>query len=213
MPNAVKVKICGLTSPEQAQMAAQAGADAIGLNFYPPSSRYIESLELARDIALSVPPFVSVVALVVNASPSDIEGILNRVPVSALQFHGDEDAAFCEQFGRPYLKALRMKPELQVSDAIASYESANGILLDAYRAGVPGGTGECFDWDRIPDAPAKSLVLAGGLTPDNVATAVDKVQPWAVDVSGGVEASPGLKSASLVRAFVQNAKSVFRGKC
>ena len=206
MPNAVKVKICGVASPENAQLVAQAGADAIGLNFYPPSSRYLNSLSLARDIAQAVPPFVSVVALMVNASAAEVEAVLAQVPVSLLQFHGDEDAAFCEQFDRPYIKALRMKSDMNVKQAIEAYDSASGILLDAYRPGVPGGTGECFDWDRIPSAPKKPIILAGGLTPDNVAQAVSQVHPWAVDVSGGVEASPGLKSAPLVSAFVQNAK-------
>lgn len=201
-----RVKICGITSPEAAKHAATAGADAIGLVFYGASPRNLANLALARDIALAAGPLVHTVGLFVNPEPDFIQQILEAVPLSLLQFHGDEPEAFCASFKRPYLKALRMKPDVDVAAVAGGYQSAQGLLLDAYKPGTPGGTGETFAWDRVPKQLPKPVVLAGGLTAENVAQAVQAVQPWAVDVSGGVEASPGVKAPQLVEAFIQNAK-------
>lgn len=202
-----RVKICGITSLDDAHAAVAAGADAIGLVFYNKSPRHV-SVEQARVIALAVGPFVTVVGLFVNAAPEEINRILQQVPLHVLQFHGDEDLDYCEQFARPYMKALRMKPGLDVEAQIAAYPTASGILLDAYRPGVPGGTGETFDWARVPTACKSPLILAGGLEPGNVKQAVEATQPYAVDVSGGVELAPGKKDSEKVVAFVQNAKAL-----
>ena len=205
LPYRCRVKICGFRSAEQAAYAARAGADAIGLVFYEPSPRNINDLGLAREIAQSVGPFVEVVALVVNPDAAVLERILTEVPINAIQFHGEEAPRFCQQFHRPYLKALRMKPSLNLADAVAPYAFARGILLDSYVPGVPGGTGATFNWERIPSG-MPNLVLAGGLTEDNVTDAVAQVRPYAVDVSGGVESSPGEKSFTKMAAFIRAAK-------
>ncbi len=209
-PLAIRVKICGVTDPAIGRAVAVAGADAIGIVFYDKSPRAVSGLALARDIALSVGPFVTVVGLFVDPSCEYVERVLEQVPLSLLQFHGGETAEFCAQFGRPYLKALRMAPELNVEAAIAQYSQAQGILLDAYRPGVPGGTGETFNWARVPKQSPMPIVLAGGLNPGNVAEAVRCTQPWAVDVSGGVESSPGVKSMPLIESFISNAKQAWQ---
>jgi phosphoribosylanthranilate isomerase len=203
--NAIRVKICGITSVADAQMAVKAGADAIGLVFYAPSPRAV-SIAQAREIAASVGPFVTVVGLFVDATEAFVSEVLTNVALHVLQFHGDESREFCEQFQRPYMKAIRMRPELDVDQAIAEYPSAAAILLDAYRPGVPGGTGETFDWQRVPAPSARPIVLAGGLTPENIALAVESTQVYGVDVSGGVELAPGKKDAHKIEQFIHNAK-------
>lgn len=207
LPASPRVKICGITRPQDAEVAAACGADAIGMVFYPPSKRHIGDLGLAREIAQSVGPFVSVVALVVDQTRAAVEELLQCVPVHLLQFHGNEKHEDCCLYGRPFIKALRMKEGVEVTQTLADFPQAQGILLDAYVKGVPGGTGERFDWNRVPDSSSKPIVLAGGLTPENVAQAVLTAKPYAVDVSGGVEASPGVKDAQRIKEFVQNAKS------
>ncbi|MCR8921719.1 phosphoribosylanthranilate isomerase [Dasania sp. GY-MA-18] len=197
-----RVKICGITSAADAQLAINAGADAIGLVFYAPSPRAVDIAQ-AQQICRSLPPFVTVVALLVNAEQAFVSELLSKVPVDLLQFHGDEPAAFCQQFGKPYLKAIRMRPELDLNACFNEYAAASAILLDAYRKGVPGGTGESFDWARIPANRPLPIVLAGGLEADNVAAAIAQVAPYAVDVSGGVEASPGRKDGLKIAAFMQ----------
>ena len=199
------MKICGNTSVADAQLAVKAGADAIGLVFYAPSPRAV-SIEQAREIAASVGPFVTVVGLFVDADAVFVSEVLANVALHVLQFHGDESREFCEQFQRPYMKAIRMRPELDVEQAIAEYPSAAAILLDAYRPGVPGGTGETFDWQRVPLQAARPIVLAGGLTPENIALAVQSTQVYGVDVSGGVESSPGKKDAHKIEQFIHSAK-------
>ena len=217
MTIATRVKICGITRVEDAGHAAAAGTDAIGIIFYPPSARYVADLGAARSIAEAAGPLVTVTALFVNPETSWVEQVLRQVPVNLLQFHGDESEEFCSQFGRPYMKAIAMKPvtmesELNVSAAIAAYGSASAILLDAYHPKKAGGTGETFDWSRVPVDTGKPIVLAGGLTPENVALAVAQVRPYAVDVSGGVEAiidgqpSRGIKDSNKVSAFIRRAK-------
>lgn len=196
-----RVKICGITSVDDALLAVRSGADAIGLVFYEPSPRYVD-IQRAAEIAASIPPFVTIVALFVNASVEQVNQVLADVPVGLLQFHGDESPAFCEQFERPYIKALRMKADVDVTVACRQYQSAQGVLLDAYRKGVPGGTGECFDWQAIPDGLSQPIVLAGGLQSSNVAEAIGVVRPASVDVSGGVEASLGVKDPRKVIEFI-----------
>ena len=196
-----RIKICGITEVVHAQAAARLGADAIGLVFYAPSPRNV-SLVRAREIITQLPPFVAPVALFVNPTREDVERVLAHCPVSLLQFHGEEDAAFCASFGVPYLKAARVRPGLNLLEYFASYGTAAGWLLDAYSEDAYGGTGETFNWDLIPTALAKPVVLSGGLTPDNVAAAISRVQPWAVDVSSGVEVSKGRKDEQLIAAFI-----------
>lgn len=200
-----RVKICGITSPLDAKVAAAAGADALGLVFYAQSPRCV-SVSQALEISRVVGPFVTLVGLFVNATAADVNDVLASVPLHVLQFHGDEDAAFCEQFQRPYLKAIRMRPELNLAEAIAAHPNANGILLDAYRKGVPGGTGESFDWRRVPVPGPQAIVLAGGLTPDNIQMALAACDVWGVDVSGGVESAPGQKNHSAVKQFIEKVR-------
>lgn len=201
----VRIKICGITSVADAGYAVRAGADAIGLVFYEHSPRAV-SIELAREIAYAAGPFVTLVGLFVNADAAFIQQVLSRVPLQLLQFHGDESAEFCQQFQRPYIKAIRMRPELDMQQVMASHPNALALLLDAYRAGVPGGTGETFDWQRIPKNASRPLVLAGGLTPENIARAVNSTQVYGVDVSGGVESAPGKKDPQKIATFIHSAK-------
>jgi phosphoribosylanthranilate isomerase len=197
-----RVKICGITTPEDARVAVECGADAIGLVFYEGSPRSV-TIDQAIACALAVPPLVSIVALFVDESVEVIENILAAVPIDLIQFHGNESAEFCAQFGRPYLKALRVRPEVDLLAESLAYSTSRGILLDAFKKGVPGGTGESFDWDLARVTFPRPLILAGGLNADNVATAIERVRPAAVDVSGGVELEPGIKSAESIRKFVE----------
>jgi phosphoribosylanthranilate isomerase len=203
----VRIKICGITRVEDALAAAAAGADAIGLVFYAPSPRAV-SAERARQIISALPPFVTSVGLLVNASAQEVKAVLAEVPLDVLQFHGDEPADFCKQFGRPYLKALRVRAGDDLNALAAQWPDASGILLDSYKAGVPGGTGEIFDWSLIPTERSWPLVLAGGLAADNVADAITRAAPWAVDVSGGVEQAKGIKDADKINSFVREVKRV-----
>ncbi|QFT55774.1 phosphoribosylanthranilate isomerase [Microbulbifer sp. THAF38] len=201
----MQVKICGITRVEDALMAVDAGADALGLVFYKASPRYIDP-KAAAVIAAAVPPFVTLTGLFVDAAQSEVGQALELVPLNLLQFHGEERARYCEQFRRPYIKALRMKEGLNVAAAMQEHPKARGFLLDAYRPGVPGGTGETFDWDRVPQESGRSIVLAGGLNADNVSKAISAARPQGVDVSGGVEEAPGIKDRQKVSAFIRAAK-------
>lgn len=213
--NAIRVKICGITSVADAQLAVKAGADAIGLVFYAPSPRAV-SIAQAREIAASVGPFVTVVGLFVDADEAFVREVFANVALHVLQFHGDESREYCEQFQRPYMKAIRMRPELDVIQTITEYPGAAAILLDAYRPGVPGGTGETFDWQRVPSrtsqhstlqfSASQPIVLAGGLTAENVALAVQSTHVYGVDVSGGVESAPGKKDPHKIEQFIHNAR-------
>jgi phosphoribosylanthranilate isomerase len=196
-----RVKICGITRSEDAQVAVDAGADALGFVFYAPSPRAID-VDAAADVIAGLPAFVTTTALFVDPEPDLVERVIAATGVDLLQFHGNESPAFCDRFARPWIKALRMKPGLDLSATAAHYSGGRGILLDAYRPGVPGGTGDTFDWARIPEALRGQIILAGGLTPDNVGRAVRDVRPYAVDVSGGVEQSRGIKDPARVRAFI-----------
>lgn len=202
-----RVKICGITRPEDAQAAVAAGADAIGLVFYEPSPRAV-SIEQAQKIAAVVPPFVTITALFVNPTTEEVQKALDSVRIDLIQFHGDEDEHFCEQFNRAYIKAIRVR---QTQDVVANslrFPSALAFLLDSFKAGVPGGTGEIFDWSLIPTESSKPIILAGGLHPDNIANAIQQVQPFAVDVSGGVEASKGIKDSRKIQVFINEVNRV-----
>lgn len=203
--SSVRVKICGITNIEDAMAVIDAGAEALGLVFYAASPRAV-AMEQARAIAFAAGPFSVVTGLFVDADPEFVNAVLKHVPLQLLQFHGNETLAYCESFARPYMKAIRMRPELDVVAAIAEYPSASGILLDAYRPGVPGGTGETFDWARVPQQSVKPLVLAGGLTSANVAEAFRATQVYGVDVSGGVELAPGKKDHGKITSFINNAR-------
>lgn len=198
----VRIKICGLTRVEDVRLAARLGADALGFVFYPPSPRAVTP-EQAQILAAATPPFVTRVGLFVNPSVEQVEQTLRQVPLELLQFHGDEPEAFCRQFGRPYIKALRMRPDVQPELAALAWPSAQGFLLDAYTPGVPGGTGACFDWQRVPRSQAQNWIVAGGLDAENVAACIAQTQPYAVDVSGGVEQSRGIKCPTQLEAFIK----------
>lgn len=198
----VRSKICGITRVEDALIAAEAGADAVGLVFYSKSPRAV-TFRQAREIVSALPPFITTVGLFVNASRCEINEILDAVPLDVLQFHGDETPADCEGYHRPWYKALRVKPGDDIRLQAERYPGASAVLLDTFVAGVPGGTGEVFDWSLVPKDLAKPLILAGGLTCQNVRQAISEVSPFAVDVSGGVELSKGIKDADRVREFVR----------
>lgn len=181
--------------------AVEAGADAVGLVFYAASPRAI-SVSQAINVCAQLPPFISIVALTVNAEKTLIEEIVRALPSCILQFHGDESPRHCEAFKRPYIKALRMRPGVDVKAELDRYASAQALLLDAYQKGAPGGTGEIFDWDIIPKAAGERIILAGGLSPCNIGDAIRIAKPYAVDVSSGVEAEPGIKDVLKINEFV-----------
>ena len=213
---AVRVKICGITRLQDLHVACQAGADALGFVFYEKSPRHV-TLDAAAALVRELPPFVQSVGLFVNAEPAFIGAVLRVVPLDLLQFHGDETPAACERFGRPYIKAVRVTADTNLLKCAADFETARGLLLDAYVPGVPGGTGERFDWGLIPANLPKPLILSGGLTPDNITEAVHDVRPWAVDVSSGVEATvllngaavaaKGIKDSHKMTQFIAKAKA------
>ena len=200
--SAVRSKICGITRIDDALAAVAAGADAIGFVFYAKSPRAVTAAQ-ARAIIAALPPFVTTVGLFVNASACELNETLDAVPLDLLQFHGDDTPGQCEGYHRPYIKALRVRAGDDIAAACAAYASASGILLDTYVEGVPGGTGQAFDWSLIPQGLSKPIILAGGLSVQNVAQAIAQVQPYAVDVSGGVEMSKGIKDHDKIRAFMQ----------
>ncbi|MBP9655892.1 MAG: phosphoribosylanthranilate isomerase [Rhodocyclaceae bacterium] len=199
-----RIKICGITRPEDARAAVELGADALGLVFYEPSPRSV-SLEQAWEIARIVPPFVTLVGLFVNETKLTVRRTMEAVPIQLLQFHGEEEESFCRSFHAPYIKAARVRPGLDLVKCAASYPSAQGLLLDAYVEGYGGG-GKTFDWSLIPSRLPLPLILSGGLDADNVAGAVRAVRPWAVDVSSGVEAAKGIKDAGKIAAFIAGVK-------
>ena len=197
-----RVKICGITRPEDGMTAAGLGVDAIGLVFHRPSPRYVD-MDAARRIVAALPPFVAVVGLFMNAEPAVIQAVLSEVPLSLLQFHGDETPDYCAAFGLPYLKAVPMGAGADPLDYERRFATAAGLLLDSHGGNKMGGTGQGFDWTRIPANRRKPLILAGGLHPGNVAAAIRQVRPYAVDVSSGVETAKGIKDAELMHAFLR----------
>ncbi len=202
-----RVKICGITRPEDGRVAARLGVDAIGLVFYEKSPRNV-SIQQAREVCDALPAFVSVVSLFMNPQQSLVDAVLEQCPIDVIQFHGTESAEFCASFARPYIKALGMADGVALGEQIAQYKAAHGILLDSHATGAAGGTGETFDWEIIPPAYRESIILAGGLNPDNVAEAIQRVKPFAVDLSSGVEASPGIKDEALVTRLMNEVKRI-----
>jgi phosphoribosylanthranilate isomerase len=196
-----RVKICGITRREDAEAAAAHGADAIGLVFYRPSPRCVTP-DRAREIAISVPPFVATVAVFVNPAREDVERVIGECGVTLLQFHGEEPPEFCSSFSRPYIKAARIRPALDLLKYLSPYGAAAAWMLDAFHEDFWGGTGGSFDWSLVPKRMARPIVLSGGLTADNVAGAIRCIRPYAVDVSTGVEASKGIKDAAKIAAFI-----------
>jgi phosphoribosylanthranilate isomerase len=199
-----RIKICGITREADLESAARRGADAVGLVFYKPSPRAV-ALERAADLAAAAPPFVSVVALFVNPEPAAVHAVLERVRPDLLQFHGDESPEFCESFGAPYIKAARVRPELDLLQYAKDYQCARALLLDAHVEAY-GGSGTTFDWRMVPRGLPLPVILSGGLTPENVVDAVRWVRPWAVDVSSGVESSKGLKDDGKIAAFCEGVR-------
>ncbi len=195
-----RIKICGLTREEDVDAAVAAGADALGFVFYPPSPRYVAP-QRAAELARRIPPFVDIVGLFVNESPAAVHAACMALPISLLQFHGNEDAAYCRQFTRPYLRAARVRQGLDLVEFARTFPDARGLLLDAFVEGYGGG-GHVFDWTLIPPDLPGFLVLSGGLTATNVGEAMRRVRPVAVDVSSGVEMGKGIKDHSKIAAFV-----------
>jgi len=202
-----RVKICGITRAEDALAVAHSGADAIGLVFYERSPRHV-SIAQAVQLAAVLPPFVTVVGLFVNASAEFVRQVMAEVSLDVLQFHGDEMPAFCEQFHKPYLKAIRVKAGVDLLQCAADYKTAQGLLLDAHVEGIPGGTGARFDWTLIPEHLPLPLILSGGLDAENVAVGIRQVRPYAVDVSSGVEASKGIKDTQKISRFMHEVKRI-----
>jgi phosphoribosylanthranilate isomerase len=200
-----RVKICGITRAEDARSAIEYGADAIGLVFYEGSPRHV-SLDQAGRIAAAVAPFVTVVGLFVNASPSGIRHVLENVPLGLLQFHGHETNDDCNRYGLPFIKSVAMKPDTDLHEQIRMYPDSGGILLDAWQPQTHGGGGQTFDWTQVPHDLAVPLILAGGLTVANIAAAIRQVRPYAVDVSSGVESGKGIKSAGMISAFMKGVR-------
>ena len=196
-----RAKICGITRLEDALAAVEHGADAIGLVFYKPSPRYV-SIEQAAAISAALPPFVSVVALFVDPTQAEVNAVLSRVRIDVLQFHGEESEVECAQYSLPYLKVIRVKTDTNLIQYAQAYSTVKALLLDTYSEHAVGGTGQVFDWSLIPNNLPVPIILAGGLTPENVNEAVKQVKPYAVDVSGGVETSKGIKNSVKIAAFM-----------
>lgn len=201
-----RIKICGITSVADGLAAARHGADAIGLIFYPPSPRLV-TFERAREIASSVPAFVARVAVFVNPAAHDVEAVIRACRPDLLQFHGEETADFCRGFGVPYLRALRVRPGIDLLELLSPFGDAAGWLLDAYRQELYGGTGEAFDWDLVPRGLPRPVILSGGLDASNVGAAIRRVRPWAIDVSSGVEAAKGVKDERRIAELMEAVRS------
>ncbi|MBJ6137767.1 phosphoribosylanthranilate isomerase [Marinobacter litoralis] len=202
-----RVKICGLTRVEDVRAAVENGADSIGLVFYDPSPRAV-TIEQAQELASAIPAFVTVTGLFVNPGADFVKSVLNAVPLDLLQFHGDETPEFCDAFERRWIKAIRVQSSEQISEAFSTYNRAVGLLVDAWDPDRYGGTGQSFNWQLIPEQRPVPLILAGGLSSANVARAIEEVRPWAVDVSGGVELSKGIKDATKLSDFFKEVHSV-----
>jgi len=197
-----RTKICGITRLEDAKASILAGCDALGFVFYKESPRYI-ALDAFKVIVKELPPFVTKTGLFVNADPAEIEEAIQSGLVNVLQFHGDETPDFCRQFNFPYIKAVAVSSSVDLIQYAKDFHDAEALLLDAYHEHLKGGTGQTFDWNLIPQSLSKPIVLAGGLTVDNVKEAIKKVKPYAVDVSGGVEESKGIKNSLKIQAFIK----------
>jgi phosphoribosylanthranilate isomerase len=206
MTDRTRIKICGVREPEHARIAAHAGADAIGLNFHRPSSRYLD-LQQARRVAEALPPYVMAVGLFVNHDAAFVREAMQEVPLDLLQFHGDEPPEFCEQFGHPWVHVAKVGAGVDLLECARRFSRAKALLLDADVPGEAGGTGQGFDWNAIPHGLPLPIILSGGLTPANVGRAVREVRPWAVDVSSGVESSRGVKDPARIVEFIRSVRS------
>ena len=195
-----RIKFCGLTHPEDVTCAVALGADALGFVFYPPSPRALTA-DQAISLTRLVPAFVTRVGLFVDADHATIQEVFDKNRLNLVQYHGDESPTFCAEVGLPYIRAIRVRPGVDVVAEMARYTDASGFLLDAYKPGVPGGTGESFDWQLIPKTE-RPVILAGGLTPENAMDAIQVVAPWALDVSGGIEFAPGRKDPDKMARFI-----------
>lgn len=202
-----RIKICGIRQPKDGAFAARQGADAIGLVFYDQSPRAVDAAQ-ARQVIAALPPFVTAVGLFVDAPAEYVEQIRREVPLALLQFHGEESAEYCRQFSCPYIKAVRMREGVDLREACRQHTGAAGLLLDTFSPAMPGGTGESFDWSRVPLNLPLPVILAGGLTPGNVGRAIKQLQPYGVDVSGGVEKAKGEKDNSRIIAFIEEVRRV-----
>jgi phosphoribosylanthranilate isomerase len=198
-----RIKICGIRELSHARLAAECGADAIGLVFYPPSPRHVALADAAAIVA-ALPPFVAAVGLFVDPSEAQVREVLASVPLDLLQFHGDETPEFCAAFDKPFVRVVRMEPGTDLLEYAQRFSRAKALILDAHVPGQAGGTGQTFDWAAIPRELPIPLILSGGLTSSNVARAVREVRPWAVDVSSGVEASRGLKDPRKIVEFIRS---------
>jgi len=201
-----RVKVCGITREPDAMAAARHGADAIGFIFWRPSSRNIEP-ERAGSIAAALPALVTAVCVFVNPTPGEVEAALQRLPAATLQFHGEESPDFCAHFGRPYIKAARMRPGLDLVEYFAPYGEAAAWLIDAFDERTHGGTGAPFDWNLLPGGLARPWILSGGISAENVTGAVRRLRPWGVDVSSGVESAGGIKDAEKIAAFISGVRN------
>jgi phosphoribosylanthranilate isomerase len=202
-----RVKICGITNLKDAKVAVDAGVDAIGLVFYENSPRYI-SISRAKEIIENITPFVNCVGLFVDADKEYINDVLEQVALDTLQFHGQESEPACALHNKPYIKAIRMNENINLSEEVEKYSSASALLLDTYVKGLLGGTGTVFNWDMIPKNISKPIILAGGLDTSNVKDAIKKIRPYAVDVSGGVETEKGKKDPSKIKEFINETRNV-----
>ncbi len=201
-----RVKICGLSRPEDALAACRFGADAVGLIFYPPSPRGV-NIDAARRIRRALPPFITVVGVFVDPEPGFLRQAIHAVSLDVVQFHGNETPEFCAACERPYIKTVRVHEGVALGDVAARYADASALLLDSYETEKKGGTGKTFDWSLIPAEFGMPFILAGGLTPDNVASAIAAVAPFAVEGNSGVEASPGVKDHAKIDAFIREVNS------
>lgn len=202
-----RIKICGITRTEDLLAAVRSGANALGFVFYDKSPRCVTAQQVELLFA-SMPPFVTSVGLFVNPSEEQVRTVIDLIPLDILQFHGEEEPEFCAQFGRPYLKAIRVKAGVNLVQYAAKYASAQGLLLDAFVDGAHGGTGVSFDWGLIPQNLPLPIILSGGLCAQNIAEAIIRVRPYAVDVSSGIEKSKGIKDAVKITAFINEVKQI-----
>jgi phosphoribosylanthranilate isomerase len=198
----VRIKVCGMTRAEDVAEAARLGVDAVGLVFYPKSPRNV-SIDQARELVTALPAFVTVTALFLDPDRDHVQRVLDNVRVELLQFHGGEPAEFCRGFGRPYIKAVPMGGQVDVSEYAQRHAGAAALLLDSHAAGQRGGTGVSFDWASLPKVEGPPVILAGGLNPSNVGTAIRIVRPYGVDVSSGVESAPGIKDIGKMADFMR----------
>ena len=201
----IRVKICGITRVEDARDAVRCGADAIGLVFYPDSPRFV-SVTQAISIVDAVSPFVTVVGLFVNPETVQVRDVVDSLPLGLLQFHGQETNTDCKAYGLPFIKSIAMREGTESRTVMENYPDAAGFLLDAWQPQTHGGSGVSFDWSQVPESPPAPLILAGGLTPENISTAIKTVNPYAVDVSSGVESEKGIKSADKIMAFMKGVR-------